>query len=90
MIEIIAHGPVLPGYADYFGATVNLASRLCTAAAGGEVLLAGIDSTFISIVVFATSRDPESRPNRRARSASGASSSRKCWTTTAILPALMW
>ena len=37
----IAHGPVLPGYADYFGATVNLASRLCTAADAGEVLLAG-------------------------------------------------
>lgn len=37
----IAHGPVLPGYADYFGATVNLASRLCSAAAAGEVLLAG-------------------------------------------------
>ena len=37
----IAHGPVLPGYADYFGATVNLASRLCAAAAAGEVLVAG-------------------------------------------------
>lgn len=28
----IAHGPVLPAYADYFGRTVNLASRLCAAA----------------------------------------------------------
>ena len=37
----IAHGPVLPGYADYFGATVNLASRLCTVADAGDVLLAG-------------------------------------------------
>ena len=37
----IAHGPVLPGYADYFGATVNLASRLCTAAEEGEVVVAG-------------------------------------------------
>ena len=35
----ISHGPVLPGYADYFGRTVNLASRLCTAAGPGEVLL---------------------------------------------------
>ena len=35
----IAHGPVLPGYADYFGRTVNVASRLCSAADAGEVLL---------------------------------------------------
>ena len=35
----IAHGPVLPGYADYFGRTVNLASRLCAAADAAEVLL---------------------------------------------------
>lgn len=35
----ISHGPVLPGYADYFGRTVNLASRLCTAAGPGEILL---------------------------------------------------
>ena len=35
----ISHGPVLPGYADYFGRTVNLASRLCTAAGPGEVLM---------------------------------------------------
>lgn len=37
----IAHGPVLPGYADYFGRTVNLASRLCAVAEAGEVLLHG-------------------------------------------------
>lgn len=35
----IGHGPVLPGYADYFGRTVNLASRLCASAKPGEVLL---------------------------------------------------
>lgn len=35
----LAHGPVLPGYADYFGRTVNLASRLCSVAQPGEVLL---------------------------------------------------
>ena len=35
----IGYGPVLPAYADYFGRTVNLASRLCSAAAAGEVLL---------------------------------------------------
>jgi adenylate cyclase len=35
----IGHGPVLPGYADYFGRTVNLASRLCEAANPGEVLV---------------------------------------------------
>jgi class 3 adenylate cyclase len=35
----LANGPVLRAYADYFGRTVNLASRLCDAAAPGEVLL---------------------------------------------------
>ena len=40
----VSHGPVLPGYADYFGRTVNLASRLCTAAGPGEVLLHVDDS----------------------------------------------
>lgn len=35
----ISHGPVLPGYADYFGRTVNLASRLCSIAEPGHVLL---------------------------------------------------
>jgi adenylate cyclase len=35
----IAHGPVLRAYADYFGRTVNVASRLCDAAKPGEVLL---------------------------------------------------
>ena len=35
----IGHGPVLPGYADYFGRTVNLASRLCSAAKPHEVLI---------------------------------------------------
>ena len=36
----IAHGPVLPGYADYFGRTVNLASRLCAVAEAGQVIVA--------------------------------------------------
>lgn len=35
----IGHGPVLPGYADFFGRTVNLASRLCGTAKPGEVLV---------------------------------------------------
>lgn len=35
----IGHGPVLPAYADYFGRTVNLASRLCSTAAAGEILV---------------------------------------------------
>lgn len=35
----IGHGPVLPGYADYFGRTVNLASRLSSVAEAGQVLL---------------------------------------------------
>jgi class 3 adenylate cyclase len=35
----IAFGPVLRAYADYFGGTVNIASRLCDAAAAGEVLV---------------------------------------------------
>lgn len=35
----IGHGPVLPGYADYFGRTVNLASRLCGSAKPMEVLV---------------------------------------------------
>lgn len=35
----IGHGPVLPGYADYFGRTVNLASRLCSVARPHDVLL---------------------------------------------------
>ncbi len=34
----IGHGPVLRAYADYFGRTVNIASRLCAAAAPGQVL----------------------------------------------------
>lgn len=36
----IAHGPVLRRHADYFGKTVNVASRLCGAAARDEVLVA--------------------------------------------------
>lgn len=39
----IAHGPVLPGYADYFGRTVNLASRLCAVAQAGQVIVAGAE-----------------------------------------------
>ena len=35
----VAHGPVMRAYADYFGRTVNIASRLCDAAGPGEVLL---------------------------------------------------
>jgi adenylate cyclase len=35
----LAHGPVLRAYADYFGRTVNVASRLCDAAEAGDVLL---------------------------------------------------
>jgi adenylate cyclase len=35
----IGHGPVLPAYADYFGRTVNLASRLCAAAKPQQVLV---------------------------------------------------
>lgn len=35
----LAHGPVLRAYADYFGRTVNIASRLCDAAGAGEVLV---------------------------------------------------
>ena len=35
----LAHGPVLRAYADYFGRTVNIASRLCDAAGPGEVLV---------------------------------------------------
>jgi len=34
-----SHGPVYPAYADYFGRTVNVASRLCSAAEAGEVLV---------------------------------------------------
>jgi adenylate cyclase len=34
-----AHGPVLPRYADYFGRTVNIASRLCGEAPPQRVLL---------------------------------------------------
>ncbi|MFN2581803.1 MAG: hypothetical protein ABR498_03570, partial [Candidatus Dormibacteria bacterium] len=37
----VAHGPVLRAYADYFGRTVNIASRLCDAAEPGEVLFHG-------------------------------------------------
>ena len=37
----VAHGPVLHAYADYFGRTVNIASRLCEAAGEGTVLVAG-------------------------------------------------
>ncbi|MGH7685990.1 MAG: adenylate/guanylate cyclase domain-containing protein, partial [Candidatus Dormibacteria bacterium] len=35
----LACGPVLRAYADYFGRTVNIASRLCDTAAAGDVLL---------------------------------------------------
>jgi len=35
----LAYGPVLRRYGDYFGRTVNLASRLCAAASPGAVLL---------------------------------------------------
>ena len=35
----IAYGPVMRAYADYFGRTVNVASRLCDVAAPSEVLL---------------------------------------------------
>jgi adenylate cyclase len=35
----IAHGPVIRAYADYFGRTVNIASRLCEVAAAGTVLV---------------------------------------------------
>jgi len=34
-----AHGPVLPRYADYFGRTVNIASRLCVQAPADRALL---------------------------------------------------
>ena len=37
----IAHGPVMRAYADYFGRTVNIASRLCDSASAGEVLFHG-------------------------------------------------
>ncbi|MBV8528246.1 MAG: hypothetical protein JOZ75_08035 [Candidatus Dormibacteraeota bacterium] len=35
----LAFGPVLRAYADYFGRTVNIASRLCDVAEAGEVLV---------------------------------------------------
>jgi len=35
----IAHGPVIRAYADYFGRTVNVASRLCDVAGAGAVYL---------------------------------------------------
>lgn len=35
----LAHGPVLRAYADYFGRTVNIASRLCDTADAGDVLV---------------------------------------------------
>jgi adenylate cyclase len=35
----VAHGPVIRAYADYFGRTVNIASRLCDVAAAQSVLL---------------------------------------------------
>ena len=35
----LAFGPVLRAYADYFGRTVNIASRLCDAAGAGDVLV---------------------------------------------------
>lgn len=35
----LAFGPVLRAYADYFGRTVNVASRLCDAAGAGDVLV---------------------------------------------------
>lgn len=34
----VAHGPVIRAYADYFGRTVNVASRLCDVAPAGSVL----------------------------------------------------
>lgn len=40
----IAYGPVLPAYADYFGRTVNLASRLCGAGEPGSVVLSAVDA----------------------------------------------
>jgi adenylate cyclase len=33
------HGPAVRRGGDWYGATVNIASRLCSAAAGGEVLV---------------------------------------------------
>ncbi|HEX6539766.1 MAG TPA: adenylate cyclase regulatory domain-containing protein [Candidatus Dormibacteraeota bacterium] len=35
----LAYGPVLRAYADYFGRTVNVASRLCDVAGAGDVLV---------------------------------------------------
>jgi len=35
----IHHGPAVRRGGDWYGATVNVASRLCSAAAGGEVLV---------------------------------------------------
>jgi adenylate cyclase len=35
----VAHGPAIRAYADYFGRTVNIASRLCDAAKAGTVML---------------------------------------------------
>jgi adenylate cyclase len=39
----IARGPVLHAYADYFGRTVNVASRLCDAAKPGAILVLEAD-----------------------------------------------
>jgi adenylate cyclase len=48
----LACGPVLRAYADYFGRTVNVASRLCDVAGPGEVLVhvpaAAMDTTMWS------------------------------------------
>jgi class 3 adenylate cyclase len=35
----VHHGPAVRRAGDWYGATVNVASRLCSAAAGGEVLV---------------------------------------------------
>src|SRR4051812_28119950 len=35
----VHHGPAVERHGDWYGATVNVASRLCSAAGGGEVLV---------------------------------------------------
>jgi adenylate cyclase len=39
----IAYGPMLRAYADFFGRTVNVASRLCDIAPAGGILAASPD-----------------------------------------------